>query len=288
MLAEPADPTAMARLHAWRRGARVRELAARFAAARGPSPGAWAWLALGAEGRRELVPPGDQDHALVLAEPGAPGQEAWARGLSEAVESDLAEAGVAPCPGGFTAGNWRLGLAQLSARAREWLAEPVPEAVLAAAAFLDARRVAGGLDVSPLRAALAQARRRPVFLRELARGAVAFEVPSPWRGLRPGPAIARDALAPLVLAARVLGAAAEAAGTGTLVRLSAARAAGFVGADLADAAAEAFRFLLGLRLRASGPRAEASLPRRVRAELRSALRSARRLQDCAARRFELG
>lgn len=285
-----AGPAAVARLHAWRRGARVRGRAAEFTAARGPSPAAWAWLALGAEGRRELLPPGDQDHALVLAEPRAPGQDAWARGLAEAVESDLAAAGVPPCPGGFTARHWCLGIAQLCGQVRAWLAEPSPEAVLAAAAFLDARRVAGTLDLAPLRAALAEARARPVFLRELARGAVAFAVPSPWRALRPGRTdLEREALAPIVLAARVLGAAAGAEGTGTLERLAAARAAGLVGADLARAAADAFLFLLAARSRrARGGRAVDPIGRGERAELARALRSARRLQDCAARRFEVG
>jgi CBS domain-containing protein len=279
------DPLAAARLRAWRRGARVRAVAAAFEAARGPSPSPWAWLALGAEGRCELAPPPhDQDHALALAAPDAPGQAAWARDLAAQVEGALAAEGIPPCPGGFTAGRWCLGLGALVARARAWLEAPTPEGALEAAAFLDARRVAGALDVSPLRAALRAAPAHPAFLRALAEGALAFRVPGPLRARRAEVReLAPEGLAPLVFTARVFGAAAGTVATGTPPRLAAARAVGLLGADLEAEAVAAFRSLLALRGAgdADGPRVVSA----QRAELRGALAAARRLQDCAARRF---
>jgi CBS domain-containing protein len=269
--------------------ARIQDLVRAHEAARGASPAAWAWLALGAEGRGEPGPGGDQDHALVLAAPDAPGQEAWARELAERIEAALAADGIPPCPGGFHASRWRLGLGALSARARAWLEDPTPEHVLDAAAFLDARRAAGDLDLAPLRAALALAPAHPRFLRELARAALAFRPPGALRLELGRPLeLKREALAPLVLTARALGAAAACPRTGTLARLEAARAAGLLGPALAEDAAQAFRYLSDLRARAGpSPLRPGLLTAPDRAGLRRALRAARRLQAAAARRLGL-
>jgi CBS domain-containing protein len=269
---------------------RIQRLALDHEAASGPAPAAWAWLALGSEGRGEPSPEADQDHALVLAAPGAPGQEAWARGLAGRVEAELAAEGVPVCPGGFHASRWCLGLDELCARARTWLEEPTPGTALEAAAFLDARPASGDLDVAPLRAVLARAPAHPRFLRELARAALSFRPPGPIR-LALGGALdpKREALAPLVLTARVLGTAAACPATGTLARLEAARAAGLLGPDLARDAAGAWAFLFALRRRADpGALRPGRLPPEDRAGLRRALDAARRLQDATARLLGLG
>lgn len=277
------DPGATAGLDA-----RIERLAREHEAARGPSPAPWAFAALGSQGRREPAPGADQDHALILAAPDAPGQEAWARALAARIEAALADAdGIPLCPGGFHASRWCLGLDALCARARGWLEAPTPDGVLEAAVFLDARPVAGALDLAPFRAVLCRAPEHPRFLRELARGALRFRPPGRLRLALPGALdLKRQALAPLILTARVLGAAAACADTGTLDRLEAARRAGLLGATLAREAADAFRRLFALRL--AGPRlAPRALAREDRAALRGALCAARALQDVAARRLGL-
>jgi CBS domain-containing protein len=251
---------------------------------------AWAWLALGAEGRGEPAPGGDQDHALVLAAPEAPGQAAWARGLAERVEAALAADGLPRCPGGFHASRWTLGLDALCARARGWLDEPTPERALEAAAFLDARPVAGDLDVAPFRAVLALAPGHPRFLGALARAALSFRPPGRLRlALRHARGGAldpkREALAPIVLTARVLGAAAATGETGTVARLEVAGAAGLLDPEVVRAAIAAFRRLVALH-GLSGVALRA-LSRADLGALHQALRAARRLQDAAARRLEV-
>jgi CBS domain-containing protein len=293
-----AGAEARARATARRGDALVRRLVALDLAERGPPPAPFAWLALGSAGRREQALPGEQDHALVLGDAAGDGDRAWFRALAARVEEGLAAAGFPPCGAGLTAGRLARRRAEWCARVREAVDDPAPAGLLEVAILLDARRVAGELGLGPLRAALLAGAGRPRFLRALVEAALAFPVPAPRRplagrrGLRLD--LKRQALGPLVLLARCYGLAAASLATGTCARLSAAREAGLLGADLAGAAAEAFRLLLGLRLRqalpgdagaaAAGPTV---LSAGEAAAILPALRTIRRLQERAARRFGL-
>jgi CBS domain-containing protein len=95
-----------------------------------------------------------------------------------------------------------------------------------------------------------------------------------------------------VLLARVYGLAAGTPARATVARLRAAAEAGLLGADAAEAAASAFRLLLGLRLRAeleaggpAGPVDLASLAGAGRSAAVQALEAVAQLQERAAHRF---
>jgi CBS domain-containing protein len=293
---EGRDPLAIADLVARLGGALVRRLAALHAAEHGPAPAPWALLALGSAGRREQPLPGDQDLALVVADEAGERALGWCRALAGRVEEDLLAAGFPPCPGGLAASRLVRRRAEWCGRVQAAAEEPVPAAVLEVAVLLDGRRVAGRLDLRPLRAALTAGADRPRFLRELVRAALAFRPPRVGL-LRRGPRLDLkvQALAPLVLLARCYGLAARSPALGTCARLEAAREAGLLGGDVAGPAAAALRLFTGLRLRlelgaagaAAGPPelAIAALPGEERRGLAAALRAVRRLQERAASRF---
>jgi CBS domain-containing protein len=291
LAAQGADALEIADLSGRAAAALVRRLAALFETER-PPPAPWAWLALGSGARREQPLPTDQDHALAFA--ASTGAEEWAAALADRLEQDLAAAGLPPCKGGLMASRWKADLGTWCGRIEGWMEDPEPLGLLVAAALADARRIAGRLDVAPLRAALARAPAHPRFLRELARAALEFRPPAAVLA-RLGVVrldLERDALAPMVLVARVYGLAAGSPARGTCARIEAAREAGLLGADAAQAASTAHRVLLGLRLRtdlaAGGPARTvdvASLPRAERNAALQALDAVRQLQDRAEHRF---
>ncbi len=155
LAAEGRAPLAIADLVARLGGALVRRSAALHAAEHGPAPAPWALLALGSAGRREQPLPGDQDLALVVADEAGERALGWCRALAGRVEEDLLAAGFPPCPGGLAASRLVRRRAEWCARVLAAAEEPAPVAVLEVAVLLDGRRVAGRLDLRPLRAALA-------------------------------------------------------------------------------------------------------------------------------------
>ena len=287
--AEGADALRVADLSARIAAALVRRLASLFEAEH-PAPAPWAWLALGSEARREQPLPTDQDHALAFAP--ASGAAAWARALAERLGEDLEAAGLPPCAGGLVASRWHAELGTWCRRLEAWMDDPEPQAVLSAATLADVRRIAGRLDLGSLEAALARAADHPRFLRELARAALQFRPPASVL-VRLGLAeLDRAAVAPAILLARVYGLAARSPARGTCARLRAARDAGLLGGDAADAAAAAFRFLVELRFRndlragkAAGSLRLGPLPPREREGTLRAVRAILQLRERAAHRF---
>jgi CBS domain-containing protein len=266
----------------------------------GEPPAPYAWLALGSEGRMEQTLLTDQDNALVFGDDGA-ARRPYFEVLAERVNEDLELAGFPRCPGGFMARRWLGTLSEWRARFEGWLDRPAPQALLEAAIFLDWRRVAGRLDVSPLQAVLAGAADRPVFLRFLARAALGFKVPASLRLRLRGEASTLDlkqqGLAPVVFLARCYGLEVRPQARSTLERLAAAREAGALSAETEAAVAEAFRFLVGLRLRLQlqavsegRPPGDAvamsSLPGIERSRLKESLRAVRGLQERAQLHFK--
>lgn len=305
LLAGGLDAPAIAGLVARLDDALVARLLAWAEADLGPPPAPYAWLALGAEGRREQAILVEQDHVIVHADAGEPdagaaprgegraaapgggGEEYW-EALAGRVARDLEAAGFPPMKGreastahGSLAG-WRRLIEACVDERRPGAAE----------VLLDFRKVAGALDVGPLDLAAGRAARSPAFLRFLARAAVERQPPS-----RVGPASRVDleagGIAPVVHLARCYALEAGATARATLDRLAAARDAGLVSAGAHDGVAQAYRFLLGLalrhRLRLLGegrpPGAElaaADLSAIERTRLNESLRAIRRWQDKAA------
>ena len=108
----------------------------------GGPPVDYAWVVLGSVAREEEGLAADQDHALVLAEPG---HEEWFAELAERITEVLAECGWPRCPGEVMATNprWRLSAEQWRRQFSAWSREPDTNAVLHAAIFHDMRHLSG-------------------------------------------------------------------------------------------------------------------------------------------------
>jgi CBS domain-containing protein len=257
----------------------------------GPSPAPYAWLSLGSEGRGEQVLLTDQDNALVYADEGAPAR-GWFASLAERVNADLARAGFPRCSYGHEASKDHGTLSEWTHRLASAVDGPRPQA---AAFLLDLRRAAGPLELAPLEAERARAGRSATFLRFLARAALELE-PAEVGGLRlraaPEVDLKAGGIQPVVFLARCYGLEVGSAERSTLGRLDAARQAGLMGEEVHAGVTEAYRFLLGLRLRLQlrqiaerhAPTslvAWAELSAIERSRLKESLRAVRRWQEMA-------
>ncbi len=218
----------------------------------GAPPAPYAWIAFGSEGRMEQTLLTDQDNALIYSDEGA-GQREWYQAFAERVNADLEAAGFPPCSGGYMARAWHGPLSQWVDRFTGWMEDPGAQALLVAAIFFDFRRVGGELDLEPLEEVVSRATQKPRFLRFLARAAMEFH-PRPSLLLRlKGEASEVDlklhGIAPIVFLARCYGLEVGCRSRGTLDRLAAAVRAGLMDEDVHAAVSEAYRFLVGLRLR---------------------------------------
>lgn len=227
----------------------------------------WTWLTLGSKGRREMGLSGDQDNAILYEDPADPTAieraDRWFKTLAQRVNLGLAECGFPFCRGGVMAVNekWRQPLSKWKQIFRTWILEPEPAALMHATVFFDLRALYGDVSLADeLKADLCGAlRQERGFLAFLAHNAVSNRPPlSFFRHFvveRSGEYrdtfnIKLHGLAPLVDIARIL--ALESgflASTNTLARFAHA------GKHLGDAkeltanAADAFSYLLDLRLR---------------------------------------
>ena len=215
----------------------------------GPPPAPYAWIAFGSEGRMEQTLLTDQDNALVHG--GGPGDETYFAALSERANADLEAAGFPRCPGGYMARLHHGPLEEWEARFAGWLDNPKPHALLQAAIFFDFRKVSGALDLAPLEAVLARAAKARVFLAALAKAALEFRPPPSLLMRLRGEEVdlKLHGISPIVFLARPYALEVGSTARNTLERLEAAVAAGLMGPDVRATLREAYRFLLGLRLR---------------------------------------
>ena len=270
------DDALVARLLAWAEG----DL--------GPAPAPYAWIALGAEGRREQAVLTEQDHVIAYADGGEASEGGYWEAFSERIAADLEAAGFPPMKtrpartAHAPLGEWRR-------RIDACIDERRPHA---AEILFDFRKVAGALDVTSLEAAAGRAARNPAFLRFLARAAVDRQPPSRVTAASHVD-LEAGGIVPVVHLARCYGLEVGAAARATLDRLAAARDAGLVSAHAHEAVAQAYRFLLGLALRhrlrmlAEGrPLAAelsvADLSAIERSRLKESFRAIRRWQEKAA------
>jgi CBS domain-containing protein len=301
LLAARLDPVVIAQLVARLNDTLLRAVIRRAEAELGPAPAPWAWLALGSEGRMEQTVITDQDNALVFADEGL-AERGWYQALAERVVADLQAAGFPACPGGYMATRWNGPLREWRERFRAWLVEPHPQALLDAAIFFDHRRAAGALDVAPLQAIVADAADLPVFLRAMAEQALRFHPPPALllrvRGGSSTVELKRHGLSPVTFLARCYALELGASERSTLDRLAAAERAGRMDPELRETVAEAYRFLLGLRLRlqlrrlAEGrpPGDEVALSELSpveRSRIKESFRAIRGWQELAAHRYRV-
>src|SRR6202035_3231031 len=119
----------------------------------GPTPVAWAWLALGSSARREFTLGSDQDNALAYATP-APGAEAevdaYFERLAKEVNAGLARCGFGVDNNDVLAGNshWRMSRTDWLRTFEEVLRAPSESRLIRASVAFDFRAAAGGLQIA--------------------------------------------------------------------------------------------------------------------------------------------
>ncbi len=266
----------------------------------GPPPAPYAWIAFGSEGRMEQTLLTDQDNALVFAEEGE-ASRGWYQALAERVNDDLEAAGFPRCPGGYMARKWNGPLSEWTRRFAGWVDAPSAQALLEASIFFDYRRVEGSLDLSPLDGIVAESAKKTVFLRFLAKSAMEFRPPPSFllrlRGESSEVDLKAHGISPVVFLARCYAIEAGATARNTVDRIDAAAAAGLSDRGLLEVVSEAYRFLLGLRLRlqialiaegrpTTNRVALSQLSAIERTRLKDAFRAIRTWQDRAAFHFK--
>ncbi len=215
----------------------------------GPPPAPYAWIAFGSEGRMEQTLLTDQDNALVHG--GTLGDDAYFAALAELANTDLEAAGYPRCAGGYMARNHHGPLGMWEQRFEGWLEDPKPDALLNAAIFFDFRRVHGTLDLGSLEEIVSRMQNERVFLACMAKAALQFRPPPTLLMRVRGDEIdlKLQAISPIVFLARPYALEVGSHARNTLERLDAAVAGGLISADTRATLREAYRFLLGLRLR---------------------------------------
>ena len=262
----------------------------------GPAPCPYAWIVFGSEGRMEQTLLTDQDNAIVHADDGEEARRYFAA-MAELANRDLTRAGFPRCPGGYMAENWHGPLSEWRARFAGWIDNPVPDSLLAASIFFDFRPVYGGLSLAPLEELLRAAGKQRTFLAAMAKSALEFKPPAGLLlRISKGSSeldVKLSGISPIVFLARCYGLEAGSPARGTVARLDAAVEAGLIGNEVRANLAEAYRFLLWLRLReqlkriAQGERAGnaltfSALSAAERSRLREAFRAIRDWQETAA------
>jgi CBS domain-containing protein len=228
----------------------------------GEPPCPYAWLALGSAARYEGSMHSDQDHALALGPGFVPEEhDPYFAALAERVTAGLEEAGFPRCRADVMAVHpaMRRSIDDWAAAFRDWIAEHGVDASILSSITFDFRVVDGSLDAEgPLDAAVADARQNPAFLRLLARVALRDEPPTGFlrhlvveaKGDHAGQLdLKHGGIVIVTNIARARGIAAGTSRKDTLGRLRAAVDAGTLGGSSGEELAEAFRFLLDLRLR---------------------------------------
>lgn len=111
----------------------------------GPPPCAYAWIAMGSQGRFEQSAKSDQDNALVLANDLPDGADAWFEKAARIVNDGLHECGYVRCPGDVMASNpkWRQPLKRWKKYFHKWITVPEEKALMHANIFFDLRCIYG-------------------------------------------------------------------------------------------------------------------------------------------------
>lgn len=207
----------------------------------GPSPGPWAWLACGSQGRREQSLHTDQDNAIVHADGLPAGTDAWFRSVAESVTGGLATCGIAHCPGGVGPdhSDWRRSVSDWTAAITGVVRTPDTRAVMLASHYFDFRTVhgPGSLLDAAREPARSEACGNGLFLARFKQNALRGRVGvgilrrwrSPWLGTRRGTIhLKQQGLLPVAQLALAYALEAGTRETGTADRLRAAAEAGLL------------------------------------------------------------
>jgi CBS domain-containing protein len=216
-------------------------------------PEPFAWVALGSWGRIEQGLVFDQDHALVYDDANGSMVGRYLE-VAARVEELLRRAGIDVCPSRVMASKpgWHGTVEEWRQRLAAWLDMTEGKATFLAATALDARRVAGSLDLAGLGSwAVGAASRHEAFLNRLARIAVDMRVPLGFlgnlvtteQGEHPGLDVKRQGLLPIIVLARRYGLMAGIGSASTRTRLAVAADAGLLSTELSSALRDAHRLL---------------------------------------------
>lgn len=240
-------------------------------------PAAFAWIAMGSEGRREQTLSTDQDNGLVFDDVAGADLDAarqWFLALAGRINGHLAACGFPLCKGNTMASNPELcrSLSEWHVLFRGLIQRADPGDLIRASIYFDFRCLYGeGTLVDRMwRDLLRCIGDNRALLRFLAgEGAVYGGSPVnslPWRlrslvGLAPPPVdVKREGLNPLVRVLRVIALDLGSSETNTLGRLELAREHGRLPADLAESAAAAYEFVTLKRLQWQSRRKDAPEP----------------------------
>jgi CBS domain-containing protein len=143
----------------------------------GPAPIPYAWMAVGAQARREQTVHSDQDHALMLSDDYRPeAHEDYFTKLAQFVSDGLKECGFDYCAGEVMATNpkWRQPRAVWRRYFDGWIMRPERKAMMLAANFFDMRCIYGefGLWESLHAEVLGWARGNTTFIAHMSANAV--------------------------------------------------------------------------------------------------------------------
>jgi CBS domain-containing protein len=221
----------------------------------------FAWLALGSQARREMVPTSDIDSAVVFfggADDAAVRPRLQA--LAAKVVGDLEASGMRPDPHEACASNpaFVRSVSSWQAAARSWIADPTQEkALILVSVLVDSRPVWGVHTGSPVADTFRLVERGSVLLRMLARFALSHRPPTGFlRGLvvehdgehRGRLDLKHGGVIPIVDLARWAAMAAGVTSASTIERLRAAGAAGTLPPADAQTLEDAFELIAALRM----------------------------------------
>lgn len=232
----------------------------------GPAPTAFAFLALGSQGRLEQTLCTDQDNAILHApvedETQATVTAAYFQQLGERVCAWLDEAGYRFCDGEVMAKNprWRLDLPAWKECFSNWIRRAEPQELLEFSIFFDFRCVVGDVElVHELRRHVNDALRpTPAFLPHFAQNSLLFKPQLRMFGraladspdaVQPGQVNLKDAMMPIVSFARLYALRDGLGDTNTLERLNALVETGALRESTRDEIVIAYDVLMRLRLR---------------------------------------
>ncbi len=221
----------------------------------GEPPAAFAFVALGSEGREEQTPASDQDNAIIYSPaPGAGGEEArrYFLALGEIVCAGLDAMEVPFCAGGIMASNpsWCAPLEVWEGYFSRWIRQPEPQEILDCNIFFDLRGLYGERAlVERLRARIAALLAdNPPFFFHLARDTLQRRLPGLRRGGGAGELDLKEAQAPIVSFARLYALRHGVAATNTFDRLEGLRQRGVLSPATFAAIFQDYTFLMRLRL----------------------------------------
>jgi len=147
----------------------------------GPPPCAYAWIALGSQGRFEQSAKSDQDNALVLADDVGESDDDYFAAMAKIVNDGLDACGYVYCPGDVMASNpkWRQPLEKWRNYFHKWITVPEVKALMHANIFFDLRCVYGDASlVDALKDSIREdARRNELFLALMAKNAMNYQPP---------------------------------------------------------------------------------------------------------------